>query len=72
MRKDYLGTINIDGSKNFIKFTSGICKTLKAESHDICAIECIKLMKRIDMENKCRTISDKTRQDKTRRLLSVA
>lgn len=48
---EYLGTINIEGTEQFTKYTKDICKTLKAQTHDICAVEAIKLSERIDMRN---------------------
>lgn len=51
MQKDYLGTVNIKGSEAFTKFTKGICKTLKAEQHDISVVEVINLTERIDTVN---------------------
>lgn len=57
MQKDYLGTVNIKGSEAFTKFTKGICKTLKAEQHDISVVEVINLTERIDTVNGTNTIA---------------
>lgn len=57
MRKDYLGTVNIEGSWDFIKFTKGLFKTLKAEKHDISVVEVINLTERIDTLNGTNTIA---------------
>lgn len=53
----YLGTVNIGGTGAFTKYTKEICKTLKAQNHDICAVETIKLSERIDMINDTNTIT---------------
>jgi DNA (cytosine-5)-methyltransferase 1 len=57
MRKDYIGTVNIEGTWDFIKFTKGLCKTLKAETHDISVVEVINLSERIDTVNEPNTIA---------------
>ena len=45
MAKDYIGTVNISGSTlDWIKYTAGLCKTLKASNHDISVIEVEKII----------------------------
>ena len=57
MRKDYLGTVNIDGTWDFIKYSAAICKTLKANVHDISVVEVINLSEGIDKVNETNTIA---------------
>lgn len=63
MQKDYLGTVDINSSEAFIKFIKGICKTLKAEKHDISVVEVINLTERIDTVNGTNTIAKSVQKD---------
>ena len=54
MQKDIVGTIDYEPSEDFQHYSSGLCKTLKASTHDICAIEVINLG--VDIENDRNTI----------------
>ena len=49
--KDYTGTVDLGSSWEFMNYSKGICKTLKATSDRISVIEIINLSERIDMKN---------------------
>lgn len=48
MRKDYIGTINMNSTEEFTHFVNG-CMTLRAHNNDISAVEIINLGERVDM-----------------------
>lgn len=39
MRKDYIGTVDLGSSWEFMNYSKGICKTLKATNDRISVIE---------------------------------
>lgn len=51
MRKDYTGTVDLGSSWEFINYSKGICKTLKATNDRISVVEIINLSEGIDMKN---------------------
>lgn len=51
MQKDYTGTVDLGSSWEFMNYSKGICKTLKATNDRISVIEIINLFERIDMKN---------------------
>lgn len=51
MRKDYTGTVDLGSSWEFMNYSKGICKALKATNDRISVIEIINLSERIDMKN---------------------
>ena len=51
MQKDYTGTVDLGSSWEFMNYSKGICKTLKATNDRISVIEIINLSERIDMKN---------------------
>lgn len=70
MHKNIVGSVYIEQSEEFTKgLLPNISRCIKANKHDVCAVEVIKFERMVDMYDGEITIfgQDKTRQDKKRK-----